>query len=156
MSKFTNKGPFFILGFVGFVAALALAWFVIYSLKPATVDGLPAIQLGHDSCAVCGMIISDQRFAVRAQSRLKGGTSQFYVFDDIGCFLHKVQEVQEAEWTGYVYDFDSIEQIILSEAKFEHGSTQTPMGSGWIAHKQAGDQTLSFDQIRQSPDMSLE
>lgn len=155
MAFATTKKPFLILATLSLVAAIALVGFVIYSLRSTTEDGFPPLHLGQDKCAVCGMIVSDKRFAVRAKSMSSNEVEHFYAFDDLGCFLKKVDHESDLKWGGFVYDFDTQKQIRLKEASFEHGAFETPMGSGWIARKNKTENTVSFDQIRDGIDKYL-
>lgn len=94
---------------------------------------------GRESCARCGMILSEKRFAV--QGLLKTGDVHFY--DDLNCALkhgHKNDEV-----TFYVRPFGGESWELAREAKYEKG-LRTPMGSGYGAVKEGG--SIPFSEIK--------
>lgn len=66
-------------------AAAILGAGAVAGCQEATLEP-PTIHFGEDICHVCGMIISDDRFAA-AIVLDAGGRFEPYAFDDIGCLL---------------------------------------------------------------------
>tara|TARA_A100001391_G_scaffold147174_2_gene104638 strand:+ start:243 stop:722 length:480 start_codon:yes stop_codon:yes gene_type:complete len=81
-------------------------------------DGPPKIMLGESSCAECGMIISDERFATATVINGTRGI-QPVLFDDFNCqinFEHKNPETEVI--TRWSHDYP--------------GLMWSPTGSGWF------------------------
>jgi copper chaperone NosL len=124
-----------------FVTAAALA------LVMASACGKPpqwppvAVEpdLGHDACAHCRMIVSDERFA--AQYHDRAGGVEF--FDDLGCLL--AAHAGEGGGSGdpqalFVRSFDDARWLRGDEGFVVHAAAFTsPMGFGFAAFATRAD-----------------
>ncbi len=99
------------------------------------LSGPPALRLGRDQCAECGMIVNEERFACGLLVE-RGGRREHLVYDDAGCML-------DAELDGlsgsrilerFVHDEPSRRWIAGDSATLVMAaSIATPMGSGIVA-----------------------
>jgi copper chaperone NosL len=117
-----------------------LAWFLLLLLA-LSISGCgsrvpaelrpPEIVLGVDTCADCGMIISDLRFATAVVTP----TGEDYLFDDIGDMLHFLMHRDLPEGTAFfVHDYDSREWLPADAAFYVRSDAlHTPMGGGIAA-----------------------
>lgn len=99
--------------------------------------GPPALRLGRDQCAGCGMIISDGKCA-GALLIESGGRREHVVFDDLGCMLSfEAEHAAESRVIDrFARDHSSEAWLPASTASFldaGQGRVPTPMGSGIIA-----------------------
>ena len=83
----------------GGAVVVAAAGAVGFTLLPGeeSQTGIPEIKFGKQSCARCGMVIADGRFACA----WRDGDGKARVFDDPGCMLLDQLELQPGEGTGY-------------------------------------------------------
>jgi copper chaperone NosL len=97
-------------------------------------DGPPQVRYGQDECALCGMIVSDERHAAALRAVVDGQTRDL-LFDDVGDMLEYEQMNSSAKaLRRYVHDFDTRQWIDVAQAKFvQDGQVHTPMGSGILA-----------------------
>jgi nitrous oxide reductase accessory protein NosL len=100
----------------------------------------PQIRYGQDTCAVCGMIISDERFA----AGLVIGTAPRYqalAFDDLGCLLGYERSAPDAVVAArYVRDFQAPQWRDAGTATYVHGpALHSPMGFNLAASETAAD-----------------
>ena len=116
---------------VAAVGAVAVAGCRPGSAGPAPLD------TRNETCRFCRMSVSDVRFA--AQIVAPGAEPVF--FDDLGClssFLKSTTSLQ-ADAVAYVADHRTKEWVPAVAAVFTRvAGLETPMGSGVIAHKDAG------------------
>ncbi|MHC4217734.1 MAG: nitrous oxide reductase accessory protein NosL [Planctomycetota bacterium] len=94
----------------------------------------PDILLGQDVCDVCGMIISDDRFAAGlVVARDLGYETR--AFDDVGCLLaYEAEHTDESVVARYVRDFRSRAWRDAETAVYLHsGQLHTPMAFGLAA-----------------------
>mgnify|MGYP005852889093 CR=1 FL=1 len=90
----------------------------------------PEIRYGRDTCAQCGMIISDPRFAAAAATA--DGTVT--LFDDIGDLLAYRKANQPAWAAIWVHDYDTQEWLRAEDAWYLLGpGVRSPMGWGIAA-----------------------
>ena len=143
MSRWTTLG-----------AALALTILAACGAQPPD-PAPPDITYGQELCTVCGMLISEPRFA--AALILEDGDP--VLFDDAGEMFRYPQQGVRA-W--FVHDYGSEAWIHAREATYVvHPSIASPMGTGLAAFEQAADaQALaasfgaglrSFDQLMADP-----
>ena len=94
----------------------------------------PEILLGQDVCDVCGMIISDDRYAAGLVID-RGGEYETRSFDDIGCLLMFADEHADVTVAArYVRDFRSRPWRDAETAAYLHsGHLHTPMAFGLAA-----------------------
>lgn len=108
------------LGVIG-AAALAVAL-----LGPAeSPKGVRLIAFGRESCAQCGMTISDPRFAAQLQTT----AGDIYDFDDPGCLLSFLRQHHPEVRAIYFHAFDT-DTWLNAEKVALVGGKQSPMGYG--------------------------
>lgn len=147
MDKKLLKSPAFLAVLIGILAFGIMLFVVFRILNLSSTQKWQEIKFGLDTCSYCGMIISDARYAVAARSIQEDGSHKIYYFDDIGCFLNSLVEHQHLKWDGWVFDYDTGQQIEIHKASFEKSNDQTPMGSGWIAHTHKNKNGLTFKEL---------
>jgi copper chaperone NosL len=116
----------------------------------------PEIAYGLDACDVCGMIISDARFAA-ATLLTNGETRQF---DDIGnMVIYQMDHPELAVEAWFVHDYQT-EEWLRGEAAYFVMAPQiySPMGHGVAAFadedeaqalaQEYGSEVLSLDGVR--------
>lgn len=115
--------------------ALCLVGMLAAACSPAA-DGPPEIVVDHSTCAHCGMLISEPRYA--AAFRIDGRDS---VFDDVGCLLQSLQdESASAAAEVWFRDVDDGSWLTADEAVFVHAAgLPTPMAGGIVATKSRED-----------------
>ena len=97
--------------------------------QPASA-GPPEIAFGRDTCARCGMIISDQRFA----AALTSDAAEAVLFDDAGEMLMTVAEDGVGTWRAWAQDRNDGGWFDAKTSVFARGDAQlTPMGTGIVA-----------------------
>jgi len=107
----------------------------LLSLIPSCLPGQgqlqpPEIRYGRDTCAYCGMIISDPRFAAAAAAA--DGTMT--LFDDIGDLLAYRKENQPSWVAIWVHDYETQEWLSAEEAWYLLApGIRSPMGWGLAA-----------------------
>lgn len=119
-------------------------------------DGMLPIVWDRDTCARCGMAISDRRFA----SEVRGGPKKTAVkFDDIGCAATWCSEkLREFPWLGdaatrwWVADFASggTRWLDARSAHYVRGNARSPMGYDYAAHAATQPGSLAFDEMSRS------
>lgn len=105
----------------------------------------PTVYFGEDLCAVCSMIISDERFAAACIVRDTAGQHAPRLFDDPGCLLSfERDEPTTTIVVGYVRDYHGGGWIPWDTAYFVHSDAlPTPMGFGLAAvHAEAAADAL--------------
>ena len=90
----------------------------------------PQIRYGEETCAFCGMLISEERFA----AALTTATGDTKTFDDLGCLLHALAEPDHSTVRAWVHDYGSGRWLEAPHAVFVHSDdVPTPMGGGFAA-----------------------
>ncbi len=118
------------------IAALLLvagAW----SCAREALTGPPALRLGRDECAECGMIISEDRSA-SAMLVERRGRREHLLYDDIGCMLDDERDgvADAAILERHVRDHATREWVRADAATYVLAGPDalpTPMGSGIAA-----------------------
>lgn len=113
------------------------------SCSRSPLSGPPTLRVGHDQCAACGMIISEDRFA-GALLVSREGDREYLVFDDIGCMLdHQHDGLKNADVIErYVHDYPSQAWVDARTSTYlltDPKSLPTPMGSGIAAFSNPAD-----------------
>lgn len=110
---------------------------VLHGCSRRELTGPPALRLGRDECAACGMIVAEDRFS-GALLIVRDGMREHALFDDIGCMLDFERDipanVQVVE--RFVHDSLSRSWVDCRSAVFlfaDRQAVHTPMGSGIIA-----------------------
>ncbi len=93
----------------------------------------PIVHYGEDVCALCAMIVSDERFAAAIVA--PGDGERFVaLYDDIGDMLVHKEAMSKAGSVMWVHDFDTNEWIKAQEAFYcAKSELVTPMASGIAA-----------------------
>jgi hypothetical protein len=146
-------------GIVGLAAlALLVAMGLLHGCSGASLSGPPALRLGRDECAECGMIINEERCS-SALLIQRDGVLEHAVFDDIGCMCDYEQAHTDVAVKGrYVHDHETKEWRSASDSIFACAeSFSTPMASGIVAFadsplarqraKDARSELLTFAQV---------
>ncbi|MCA9280860.1 MAG: nitrous oxide reductase accessory protein NosL [Phycisphaeraceae bacterium] len=108
--------------------------------------GAPKIALDQTSCAECGMIVSDERYACASIVRIDDRSTEPRVFDDVNCLvLHEVTGSNPPEVLArWVHDKDSRQWLAAESAHFVWAKElNTPMMSH-IAAFASGDSADAF------------
>lgn len=117
---------------LGPVIIVLAAWVVSCDRTGGT--GPPEIRLGESTCAECGMIISEERYAAAILVRGDRGPEP-YLYDDFGDLLAHEEAHPEFVVLGrYVKARETKEWLEVSEAVFILAEDlRTPMASGIAA-----------------------
>lgn len=112
-----------------------LALLLLAAACRGDAPGDPPRHTGRESCARCGMAVSEKRFA--------GGwvdeSGESVLFDDAGELLAALAERPALAAAAWVGDFESGRWIRLKEATLLRApGLSTPMGSGVVAFASAG------------------
>lgn len=129
----------------------ALAFALTLALLRCGTTGPPAppeIMYGHDKCAACGMIVSEDRHAA-AIVPARGEAS---LFDDTGELVHYVvQHPLQPDQAVFVHDYQSRRWLPANMAFFvKDPKLSTPMGTGIVAFAERSS-AETFAQPRQVP-----
>lgn len=94
----------------------------------------PVVHYGQDMCAVCSMIVSEERFAGAVALR-RGKRIEHFFFDDIGEMLAEYAPPEHEEIAWYVHDADTLAWLDASEAWYVRSEDlRTPMATGVAAY----------------------
>lgn len=115
----------------------------------------PTVHYGQAVCDVCGMIVSDERFAA-AEVVIRDGRAQTRYFDDTG-EVFDLEAPAGAEHAWYVHDMRTLEWLDAREAVYLRSEQlHTPMGLGIAAfatraaaeaaRAEFGGEVLTFDE----------
>jgi len=93
----------------------------------------PKVHYGEDVCALCAMIVSDERFAAAIVAPADG--ERFVaLYDDIGDMLVHDEAMSRTGAVMWVHDFDTSEWINAHDAHYcAQSALVTPMASGIAA-----------------------
>ncbi len=128
------------------------------SKRPTTAP--PEILFGQDTCDVCGMIISADRFAAALVLEDGEGRYEPRAYDDIGCLLGAAAAGAGRVAARYVAFFTSRQWCAAGQATYVHSAKlRSPMAFGLAAcdsaddarsvQEQYGGQVLDFAAVRQ-------
>jgi copper chaperone NosL len=134
--------------------ALALLFTALTACRSAVdLEQPPDIRYGEDVCDLCGMIISEARFAA-GYITAEGETRRF---DDIGNMVAYHLEMGEDVAVFWVHDYETADWLRADEATLAYvEGLITPMGSGLVAFADpdaaatavaAGGEMMSFDTL---------
>ena len=128
--------------------------------QSSPISGPPKLRLGRHECAVCGMLVSEDRCST-AHLVDDRGRRDYLFYDDIGCMLdaeHEGRTPQVLE--RYVHDYTTRAWIRAEDATYVFANPKalpTPMGSGMVAFTTLADaqrtadplsaKVLSFEQL---------
>ncbi|MCL1860760.1 MAG: hypothetical protein FWG52_04395 [Proteobacteria bacterium] len=125
-------------------------------------EGMEPIHWDRDTCAQCGMAISDPRFALELLRGKPG--SRAYKFDDIGCLIAWTNvsskrtgsppwwEEPPSESRVWVADFNSLtdnrDAMRWLDARAARYIERTsPMGHNLAAVENASEESIGFDEV---------
>lgn len=114
----------------------AIALIVLAACGGGPVAPEPAkIRFGETTCAECGMIISQPKYASSFAYAESEGRFKSLAFDDIGDMIGHMRKHPELIPVGvWVHDYESEEWIDAETAYFiESSSIRSPMGHGVAA-----------------------
>lgn len=107
-------------------------------------EGPEEIHWGRETCAICGMIISDPRFA----AEIRGGEDRALLkFDDIGDAVHwmSIQPWKDAPETEFwVMDSNTGTDWLDARKAFYHTDAVSPMDYGYRAVPTQEPGTVDF------------
>lgn len=83
-----------------------------------TAETPPTIVYGEDVCDLCGMIITDERFAAGLVVQTAPGRFEHRIFDDIGDMFVYAQQVDDPVESYFVHDYHSLGWIAGETAFF--------------------------------------
>jgi copper chaperone NosL len=135
------------------IAVLALALAACGS-APNAEPTPPAVHYGEDICELCGMIVSEERYAAAYVTEDGHGHS----FDDIGDMVQAHLATQEAVIALFVHDYQDETWIRAETAHYVlSDDLTTPMASGLAAFTSSEEaqalaaelqgQVLTFDEL---------
>ncbi len=116
-------------GTAGAACSGLLSLLLVGCQAPRT-DQPPPIRYGEETCASCGMLISEDRFA----AALTPAAGETKAFDDVGCLLGDLTERDRSAARVWVHDHDSGRWLEAARAVFVRSrEVPTPMGGGLFA-----------------------
>ncbi|MBK7405840.1 MAG: nitrous oxide reductase accessory protein NosL [Phycisphaerales bacterium] len=115
----------------------------------------PTIHYGQDVCDVCGMIVSDERFAA-AEVVIRGRRVEVRIMDDTG-EIFQLDAPDAAQHAWWVHDCSSLEWVDARDAIYlQSVELRTPMAlhlaafstreAAAEAQKEHGGEILTFTQ----------
>ena len=111
-------------------ALSSLLGLLIVGCQAPRADQPPQIRYGEETCAFCGMLISEERFA----AALTTATGETEAFDDVACLLHDLTRPDRSKVHVWVHDYHSGRWLEAPRAVFVHSDdVPTPMGGGLFA-----------------------
>ena len=115
----------------------------------------PTVYYGQDVCDMCGMIISDERFAAAMIVTADGNRIKSRLYDDIGCLLNDDTSRDAADVLArWVHDFRTLEWRDAVTATYVHSTDlHSPMAFGLAA---VGDSDEAGRLLEQYPGESLD
>lgn len=113
-------------------------------------EGTEEIHYGRDTCAKCGMVISDAHYA----AEIRGGPDKALAkFDDVGCAVNWLEKM---EWRGetstnfWVMDGETGTQWLNAQQAWYMPGAMTPMNYGFMAAKTKTEGALDYAAMRDS------
>lgn len=125
--------------FIAILAALPL----VAACRPQT-EGPEDIRWGRETCALCGMIISDPHFGAELRN---GETAQLLKFDDLG---DAVLWYQQQPWKDHpktefwVRDYPTGTVWLDARRAFYQSGVVSPMDYGFAAYPDAAPDRVDF------------
>jgi copper chaperone NosL len=131
MNKFLDSGTRNTQYAIRTIFIVALLFVALTACRSAVdLEAPPDIRYGEDVCDLCGMIISEARFAA-GYITAEGETRRF---DDIGNMVVYHLEMDEDVAVFWVHDYETAEWLRTDEATLAYvEGLITPMGSGLVA-----------------------
>lgn len=113
-------------------------------------EGPEDIRWGRETCTICGMIISDARYAAEVRG---GADKRLFKFDDIGDAVHwlSVQDWKaEPDVEFWVMDSNNGTDWLDARTSFYIPDTISPMAYGYAAVPTRETGTVTFEVMRAS------
>jgi nitrous oxide reductase accessory protein NosL len=109
---------------------------LIPACRRAEVSGPPNLRLGHDECAGCGMLVSEDRCSCALLIDSDEGRTHL-IFDDLGCLLdYRSDHPGRLPIDTFVHDYGTARWVRAGAASFLHTVPErlaTPMSSAMVA-----------------------
>jgi copper chaperone NosL len=113
-------------------------------------SGTEEIHYGRETCAKCGMVISDPRFA----AEIRGGPQlQLAKFDDAGCAANWLETQtwrSESTTQFWVMNSDTAKDWLQARSAFYLPGQVSPMNYGFAAISSTRKTAVDFAAMRQS------
>ncbi len=129
------------------VLAMLAAAPVLAACKPQT-EGPEDIRWGREVCEICGMIISDARYAAEVRG---GPTKRLAKFDDVGDAVHWLYMQSwklEPDVEFWVMDSNTGQDWLDARQAFYHPDTISPMDYGYAAVPTPEPGSVPFDVMK--------
>ena len=111
-------------------------------------EGAETVHYGRETCAMCGMIISDAHYA----AEIRGATDKALVkFDDIGCAIHWLDN---AKWDDtaiaefWVMDSEDGTTWLEARKAAYLGGVVSPMDYGHAAIRELRDGASDYNRMK--------
>lgn len=137
-------------GFILLSVGTALSW-LPGCARTRDPRGLVDIKWGRDTCAHCGMVLSDFRYAVQA---IGAQPREHWVFDDVGCaaaWLDSRPAPEQAALRLWVAPLDSKSEAVAwldaRGARYREAGG-SPMGYNFGAMLTGQPGSLAFEALR--------
>lgn len=105
----------------------------------------PVIHYGEDACELCGMIISEERYAAGYIT----SDGQQHIFDDIGDMFQAQLANHHQVIAFFVHKYDDNHWIRAEKAAFvQSKGIRTPMASGIVAFESSDKATAFADEMK--------
>ncbi|MDR2924723.1 MAG: nitrous oxide reductase accessory protein NosL [Azoarcus sp.] len=148
------------MGYRFFVFAAALLSLAACEKSGNWPEGMEPIHWDRDTCAQCGMAISDPRFAVEV--RVNKPKKGVYKFDDIGCLVawtntqsrrtglppwwkDKTARAWVADFSSPVENRDMLNWLNVLTVRYIERTS--PMGHNYAAVENPKEESVSFEEI---------
>jgi hypothetical protein len=113
-------------------------------------EGTEEIHYGRETCAKCGMVISDGHFA----AEIRGGADRALAkFDDVGCAVNWLegQSWRDATATDFwVMDGDTGTQWLKAREAWYMPGAMSPMNYGFLASKDQRATAVDYPAMKAS------
>ena len=119
---------------------------LVAACKPKK-EGPEDIRWGRETCEICGMIISDPRYAAEVRG---GPDKRLAKFDDIGDAVHWLDMQswkEEPDVEFWVRDSNTGEDWLDARTSYYHSGTVSPMDYGYAAVPSAEPGAVRFDEM---------
>ncbi|MCP3969168.1 MAG: hypothetical protein GY717_02375 [Rhodobacteraceae bacterium] len=129
------------------VLTLLAATATLAGCKPQT-EGPEPIRWGRETCEICGMIISDARYAAEVRG---GPEKRLAKFDDIGDAVHWLNHQSwksEPDVEFWVMDSNTGKDWLDARRSFYHPDTLSPMDYGYAAVATREPGTVTFEVMK--------
>jgi len=120
----------------------------VVGCKPQT-EGPEDIRWSRETCEICGMIISDPRYATEIRG---GADSKLVKFDDIGDAVHwlNIQDWKDTPKEFWVMDSNPGADWLDARISYFHPDTMSPMDYGFAAVKSWEEDAVTFSEMREA------